>query len=75
MTCKYTSNKSELMECAVFEDYLRTLCVETEGRKKRKEILVFCDHCTGHTEQLINFRNTHIDYFPSIPTNKQSYNP
>lgn len=43
------------MACAVFEDFLRNLCVEMEG----EEILVFSDHCPAHTKQLINFRNTH----------------
>jgi hypothetical protein len=35
MTCKYTSNKFALMECSVLEDFLRTLCVEMEGGKKK----------------------------------------
>jgi hypothetical protein len=30
-TCKYTSNKFELMECTPFENYLRTLYVEKKG--------------------------------------------
>jgi hypothetical protein len=47
------------MACAVFEDYLRTLCVEIGGGEEREEILVFSDHYPAHTKQLINFTSTH----------------
>jgi len=54
------------MACAVFEDYLRTVCVEMGG----EEILVFSDHCPAHTKQLINFRSTH--YIISLPSQQMS---
>ena len=70
LTCKWTSNKSASMACAVFEDNLRTVCVEMGGGDTGVQWPLSCSYRT-----VDQFQKYPLDYLPPTPTKEQSYDP
>jgi hypothetical protein len=54
------------MTCEIFQKFLVSL--DRRMASKSRNILLFVDHCPAHPEDVRNFKNVQVEFFPANTT-------
>nr|XP_015922193.1 tigger transposable element-derived protein 6-like [Parasteatoda tepidariorum] len=66
--CDYSSNKTAWMTSNIFLDFLHKF--DRKMEKEKRKVLLFMDQCPAHPQDLPNFNNTKVVFFPANCTSK-----
>jgi hypothetical protein len=66
LPCTYHHNKTAWMTCEIFQEFLVSL--DRRMASKSIKILQLVDHCPAHPQDVRNFKNVQVEFFPADTT-------